>query len=228
MEPPTAIEVLYTFDASDTRQLVGYSEAVFSGRTVRLVGEEPLTSTIPDDPGQPQQQWEVEVSEVLKGEGVRGLAPGAREIVRCSAALQRLPGGRTLHRLHYSAFQNRDLPGRSPGVWSGGAPLNRVPQGRILGVGGDRRFSGRGFRDSELRLFGGLWGSGLVDDRRLVFWSRGLDSRLRRCCLPPAQNRGHRLRGATRDRRAPLPQRASGILACSQLDPRDGGNGNDE
>lgn len=81
---PLAVETLYNFDASDTRQLVGYSNAVFSGKTVGLVGEKPLTSTIPNDPGQPQQQWEVEVSEVFKGEGLRGLSSGARVVINVS------------------------------------------------------------------------------------------------------------------------------------------------
>ena len=79
--PVNAIEIIYNFDASEKPQLVGYSEAVFSGRAVRLAGEEPLMSTIPDDPGQPQEQWEVEVSEVLKGEGIQGLTSGATVVV---------------------------------------------------------------------------------------------------------------------------------------------------
>lgn len=82
-EEPAAIENLYVFDASDTRQLAGYSHAVFSGRVVRLVGEKPLRSTIPDDEGDPQQQWAVEISEVLKGEGVGQppVAPGSEVVV---------------------------------------------------------------------------------------------------------------------------------------------------
>lgn len=82
-QQPTAIENLYIFDASDTRQLAGYSQAVFSGEVLRLVGEEPLKSTIPGDEGDPRQQWEVEISEVLKGEGLGNppVSPGARVVV---------------------------------------------------------------------------------------------------------------------------------------------------
>lgn len=75
-ETPT-MEIAYVFDVADPRKLAGYSDAVFVGRVEEVVGEEPLTSTIPDSPGQPQTQFSVEVGKILKGEDTdRGVSRG--------------------------------------------------------------------------------------------------------------------------------------------------------
>ncbi len=74
IEGPPTLEVLYSFDATDPRELAGYSDAVFVGRTLEMTGEEPLESSIPGR-SQPQTQFEVEVVELISGDG---LAVGER------------------------------------------------------------------------------------------------------------------------------------------------------
>lgn len=90
-KPPETeeIENIYNFDASKKPVLAGYSQAIFSGKAVRMVGEEPLKSNIPGDDGDPQRQWEVEVSEVFKGEDAAGsgLAPGERVVVNVDGGI---------------------------------------------------------------------------------------------------------------------------------------------
>lgn len=61
-------ELLYTYDFFDERRVAGYSESVFAGRVVGVVGSEPLKTSIPSDEEGRQTQYAVEVTEVLKGE----------------------------------------------------------------------------------------------------------------------------------------------------------------
>lgn len=76
------MEITYTFDASDPRKLVGYSDAVFVGTVLARVGDKPLKTTIPDDPGQPQAQYEVRITTVVKsGKGPAAIGADQRVTV---------------------------------------------------------------------------------------------------------------------------------------------------
>jgi hypothetical protein len=85
-EPPEqarpTMEITYTFDASDPRKLVGYSDAVFTATVLARVGDKPLKTTIPDDPGQPQAQYEVRITNVVKsGKGPAAVGADQRATV---------------------------------------------------------------------------------------------------------------------------------------------------
>ena len=68
------IEVLYTFDTTDARKLVGYSDNVFIGRVERSRGMERLETSDPDRPGQPHTRFDVQVIESIQSGGPEPLA----------------------------------------------------------------------------------------------------------------------------------------------------------
>ena len=76
--PPAVIEgrVHYDYDVYDERQLIGVAENVFLGRVVSKIGEKPVKTSIPDDPGRPFAQFHVQVLESIKGSGPHPLEAG--------------------------------------------------------------------------------------------------------------------------------------------------------
>ena len=81
--PPGVIEarVHYDYDVYDRPRLVGVSENVFLGRVVSKIGEEPVKTSIPGDPGRPFAQYHVEVLKSIKGSGPRPLGAGESAVV---------------------------------------------------------------------------------------------------------------------------------------------------
>ena len=75
------IEALPAFDTSDPRRLIGFSENVFVGRVEQKVSELPLKSSIPNDDGEPQVQFRVQVGETIKSGGPEPLATGDKAVV---------------------------------------------------------------------------------------------------------------------------------------------------
>ena len=81
--PPGVIEarVHYDYDVYDRPRLVGVSENVFLGRVISKIGEEPVKTTIPGDPGRPFAQFQVEVLKSIKSKGPRPLRAGEQAVV---------------------------------------------------------------------------------------------------------------------------------------------------
>lgn len=63
------IEVLYTFDTTDARKLVGYSDNVFVGRVERRRGTEMVGTSDPDHPGQAHSRFDVRVVDPIRSTG---------------------------------------------------------------------------------------------------------------------------------------------------------------
>lgn len=70
------IEVLYTFDTTDVRKLVGYSDNVFIGTVERSRGTEMVGTSDPDHPGQPHTRFDVRVEETIRSTGPEPLDEG--------------------------------------------------------------------------------------------------------------------------------------------------------
>ncbi len=81
--PPGVIEarVHYDYDVYDRPRLVGVSENVFLGRVISKIGEKPVKTTIPKDPGRPFAQFQVEVLKSIKDSGPRPLRAGESAVV---------------------------------------------------------------------------------------------------------------------------------------------------
>lgn len=75
------IEALPAFDTSDPRRLIGFSENVFVGKVEQKVSEVPLKSSIPNDDGEPQVQFRVQVAEIIKSTGPEALETGEKAVV---------------------------------------------------------------------------------------------------------------------------------------------------
>ena len=71
------IEAVPTFDTSDPRKLIGFSENVFTARVESKVSEVPLKSTIPGSEGSPQVQFQVTAGQVIKSGGPQPVTEGA-------------------------------------------------------------------------------------------------------------------------------------------------------
>ena len=71
----------YDYDVYDERRLIGIAENVFLGRVVSKIGENPVKTSIPDDPGRPFAQFHVEVLEPIKRSGPRPLEAGDGAVV---------------------------------------------------------------------------------------------------------------------------------------------------
>lgn len=89
---PVPDEMLYTYDIEDERIVVALSENVFAGRVTRLVGREPATSTIPDDPGRPQLQFAVDILASAKAAGPAPVKRGGEIVVNQEVGLDRKTG----------------------------------------------------------------------------------------------------------------------------------------
>jgi hypothetical protein len=81
--PPGVIEarVHYDYDVYHRPRLVGVSENVFLGRVISKIGEKPVKTTIPKDPGRPFAQFQVEVLKSIKASGPRPLRAGESAVV---------------------------------------------------------------------------------------------------------------------------------------------------
>ena len=75
------IEALPAFDTSDPRRLIGFSENVFVAQVEQKVSEVPLKSSIPNDDGEPQVQFRVQVGETIKSGGPEPLSTGDKAVV---------------------------------------------------------------------------------------------------------------------------------------------------
>lgn len=75
------IEATPTFDTSDPRKLIGFSENVFVAKVESKVSEVPLKSTIPNSDGNPQVQFEVTVGETIKSGGQDPVKKGNTAVV---------------------------------------------------------------------------------------------------------------------------------------------------
>jgi hypothetical protein len=81
--PPGVTEgrVQYDYDVYDERRLIGVAENVFLGRVLSKIGEKPVKTSIPNDPGRPFAQFHVRVLEPIKASGPRPLKPGDGAVV---------------------------------------------------------------------------------------------------------------------------------------------------